>query len=239
VGEIQVKLIKVSILLAILTVSCLCIGFAAALNQDEASTHVIFSPESALPGQTVSVVIFFTSTSTDQLQLSYMGLHFDWMPSDQFYGFNLSSAPITYPAGGEPYMFNPINIQIPATASPGLHTYTIGIDGTQGTGDSATPFSWSSTPATLTVLGDGTTSVSPTPTNTNSGGGAPNGLNSVLIFGALGAVIVVIVLLVLVLLVRRRKTQPKPAAKQEAPQSQPETPGESPPKSKPEEDFNI
>jgi hypothetical protein len=222
-----------SIIVAIVTITFLCIGFASALNQDEASTHTFFTPQTAQPGQTVTVTVFFTSTSSDELILTYMGLHFDWMANDQFYGFNLTTQRITVPVGSDPITFNPINIQIPVTATVGAHTYTIGIDGTQGS--SATPFSWSSIPATLTVTGNGQITVGPTPTSTNSGGGL-EGQNNLLMYGAIGAVVVVVVLLVLVLLVRKKRTSPKPAANQGA--VQPETPSQ-PPKSNPEQDFNI
>jgi hypothetical protein len=234
VGEIQVKLIRISIIVAMITLTFLCIGFAAALTQDEGSTHVFFVPQTAQPGQTVSATIFFTSTSSDELQITYLGLHFDWMASDQFYGYNFSSTPITVPVGGDPHMFNPINIQIPADATIGVHTYTIGIDGTQGS--SATPFSWSSTPATITVTGVNGETSGPTPTSTNPGATPSAGQPDLLLFGVIGAVVVIVVILVLVLVMQKKRSQPKPAANEGS--TQPETPS-TPPKSNPEQDFNI
>ena len=228
------KLIRLSIIVALLTITFLCVGFAAALDQDEASTHVFFVPETGQPGQTVSVTIFFTSTSTDELTINYLGLHFDWMASDQFYGFNLSSTPVTIPVGGDPHMFDPINIQIPADASIGAHTYTIGIDGTQGS--SATPFSWSSTAAVLTVTGANGQTAAPTPTSTNSGGTQPAGQPDYLLYGVIAAVVVIFVVLGLVLMRQRKRPQAKPETQQGT--TQPETPG-PPPKSNPEQDFNI
>jgi hypothetical protein len=229
-----VKLIQVSIIITLVTIAFLCVGFASALNQDEAATHVFFVPETAQPGQTISVTIFFTSTSTDELTINYLGLHFDWMASDQFYGYNFSSTPITVPVGGDPHMFNPINIQIPADATIGTHTYTIGIDGTQGS--SVTPFSWSSTPATITVVGSNGQTTGPTPTSTNPGATPPAGQPDLLLFGVIGAVVVIVVILVLVLMMQKKRTHPKPVDNQGS--TQPETPS-PPPKSNPEQDFNI
>ncbi|MCL4430457.1 MAG: hypothetical protein M1167_06865 [Chloroflexi bacterium] len=228
------KPLQVSIILTILTVAFLFSGFAAALNQDEASVHSFFSTTTLQPGQTVTVSVFFTSNSTDALTINDIGLHFDWMDSGGFFGFDLSSAPVTVPSGGT-YMFNQISIQVPANVTLGDHTYYVGIDGTQGA--SSTAFSWNSPTLTVVVAGSSGQTTGPTVTVAPSGGGGqPSGQPNLLLYGAIGAVVVIIVLLVIVLLVRRKRTKPQPETNQ--PASQPETPKPEE-KPSPEQDFNI
>jgi hypothetical protein len=235
--EIKLKSTRISLIVTIIIAAFLCTGFVSALNSDEASVHVFFTPTTLQAGQTVTVNIFFTSNSSDALQITSIGLHFDWMATDNFVGINdLSSAPITI-AAGDTSGLPQISIQIPSNVTSGVHNYFVTIDGTQGA--SSTAFTWDSPTLSVAVTGGSGQTVAPTqptgPTSTNSGG-EPEGQNNLLLYGAIGAVVVIVVLMVLVLVVRKKRTQPKPAANQGA--TQPETPS-PPPKSNPEQDFDI
>lgn len=230
--EIKLKSTRISLIVTIIIAAFLCTGFVSALNSDEASVHVFFTPTTLQAGQTVTVNIFFTSNSSDALQITSIGLHFDWMATDNFVGINdLSSAPITI-AAGDTSGLPQISIQIPSNVTSGVHNYFVTIDGTQGA--SSTAFTWDSPTLSVAAIGSSGQTVAPTPTNTNSGG-TPEGQNNLLLYGAIGAVVVIVVLLVLVLVVRKKRTHPKPAANQGA--TQPETPK---PEQKPDSgDFNI
>jgi hypothetical protein len=226
-----VKSLRISVILTtIIIVAFLCSGFAAALNQDEASAQALFSSGDTLQaGKTVTVTIYFTSTAADELQITNVGIHFDWLPSGGFLGYNLSSPNlITIPSGGGSQALPALNIKIPDGTTAGSHSYYIEIDGTQG--NSSTPFFWDSASAQKEVIASVN---SPTPTNTNSGG-APGQMTLLLL--AVVAVVVVVAVLMLLVVMRKKRTKPKPAAKQSA--GQPEAPA---PEKKPEtgQDFNI
>ena len=114
-------------------------GFVSAQTSNVASVRAFLFNSEPQQGETISVELFFQSNSTDALTINYVGLHFDWMPADSFYGFNLSSTPIIVQAGGNYASPNPINVTVPEDAKVGVHTYYVGVDGTEGA--SATPFS--------------------------------------------------------------------------------------------------
>jgi len=233
-GEIQVRSLRISLIVTIITIAFLCSGLVAALNSNEASIQTFFSSQTIQPGQTVTVRIFFASTSADELQITNVGIHFDWMPSGGFYGYDLSSAPVAISSGGGNYMFDEIAVQVPANVSAGSHSYYVGVDGTQGSSSSA-PFSWDSPTSTIEVYGNSQTTA-PTSSSTNSGGGQQNGQQNLLLYGAIGAAVVIVALLIIVLVVRKKRTQPRSATNQGA--GQPETPS---PEQKPnsEQDFTI
>jgi hypothetical protein len=227
------KSLRISfIVTTIIIAAFLCSGFAAALNQDEASAQALFSSgDTFQAGQTVTGTIYFTSTSADVLNITDVGIHFDWMPSGVFIGYsNLSSTTsIIIPSGGGSQTLPTISVKVPDGTVAGSHTYYIAIDGTQG--DSSTPFYWNSTTAETEVIASAS---SPTPTSTNSGGGL--GQTDLLLLVVAAAVVVVVVVLMLVIVMRKKRTKPKPETKQTA--GQPVAPS---PEKKPEtgQDFNI
>lgn len=208
-GEIQVRSLRISLIVTIITIAFLCSGLVAALNSNEASVQTFFSNQTIQPGQTVTVRIFFTSTSADELQITNVGIHFDWMPIGGFYGYDLSSAPVAISSGGGNYTFDEIAVQVPANVSAGWHSYYVGVDGMQRS--SSSPFSWDSPTSTIEVYGNSQTTA-PTSSSTNSGGGQQN----LLLYGAIGAVVVIVALLIIVLVVRKKRTQPRSATNQGA-----------------------
>ncbi len=224
------KSLKTLFILTILVVAFLCTGFAAALNQDEAIVHAVFSSGISMQaGQTTTVTLLFASLSNDSLSITYVGIHFDWMPTDTLLGFNLSTSPVYLaPNGGQVF---PINVSVPLSTSSGSHTYFVEFDGTQGS--SATTFAWDSAAATEEVSGGSSTTG--TPTSTPSSGGS--GDSTLILYAAvIVAVVVIVAALIMFLTMRKKRTKPQSTPKQ-SPNS-PETPA---PEKKPEtgQDFNI
>ncbi len=237
-GEIQVKSIRKSaivatITIAIITFALLNSGLVSALNQDEASVRVFFVPSTLTPGQSVTIQIFFITNSTDNLQITNVGIHFDWMAADGFYGYDLSSAPVTITSGSGPYAFQSIFVTVPLNVTGGVHTYFVGIDGKQGA--SAATFSWSSPVAEVEVNG---TNTGPTPTATNSGG-QPAGQSNLLLYGAIGAAVVIVALLIIVLMVRKNRAKPKQPKSETKEGTTPQEKPSPEKKPSPEQDFNI
>ncbi len=226
------KSLRILVILSIVIFAFLCSGLVAAINSEEVTVHALFSSEPLQVGQTTTIVMFFTSTSADELRITNVGLHFDWMPTDTFLGFNLNNSVVTIPSGGGTYEFPPITLKVPSTVNNGTHTYFVGIDGTQGT--SSTPFSWDSPTTTKDVM---RSSVTPTPTSTNSGGEQPEGQPNLLLYGAIAVVIIIVALLIVVFMMRKKRTGSKQVVNQEA-GSQPKS-SEPEKKSNPEQDFNI
>jgi opacity protein-like surface antigen len=230
--EIKVKYLQITLILATIAIALMCSGFVAALNANEASVQTFLSSQIVQPGQTITVTVIFNNSSPDALQVTNLGVHFDWMESTGFFGFDLTHAPVNIPIDGN-YVFSAITVQIPTNVTIGQHTYTIGVDGTQGS--STAPFSWDSPTSIIEVTGNGQTTA-PTPTSTNSGDGQPEGQPNFLLYGAIGAIVIIIALLIIVLVMKQKRTKPKPKTNQDT--TQPKTPM---PEQKPEsgQDFNI
>ena len=225
------KSLRISIILLILVFVFLGSGIVAAINSGEVTVQAIFSSETLQAGQTTTVKLFLTSTSTDELIISNVGLHFDWMKNGTFFGFNLNNS-VTIPRGGGTFEFQPIALKVPSTVTNGMHAYYVGIDGRQGT--SLTPFSWDSPTTAKEVL---SSSVNPTPTSTNSGGEQPEGQPDLALYGVIAVVVIIVALLIVVFMIRKKRTGSKQEVNQEA-GSQPKSsaPEKTP---NPEQDFNI
>jgi hypothetical protein len=223
------KFLRVAIILTIITAVLLYSGFVAALNQDQATARVLFSSETLPAGQRVTGAIFFASTSSDPLVVTAVSIHFDWMPSGQVLGYQLTT-PFTIESGSN-HLFDSMQIQTPLNIASGSHTYYIGIDGTEN----GTPFSWDSPIASVVVTG-GTGNATTAPSSTNSGGEQPEGQPNLLLYGAIAAVVIIVALLIVVFMMRKKRTGSKPDANQEDVE-----PKSSPPEKKtnPEQDFNI
>lgn len=129
-----------------LVFSLLC-GVGNALEQNEIGVSVVFTSQSAYPGSGAIASVYLVNNSTDILTIQYMGIHFDWMPSDQFLGYDLSDNPVVIPNSAN-HIFDSITIIVPADATLGEHSYFVGIDGFKGTTD---VFSWNSQVFTLEV----------------------------------------------------------------------------------------
>jgi len=128
----------------------LCCSLVFALNPDEASVSLFWSSQTVYPGDMVSVRLTLKSNYAEQLKIYYIGLHFDWMDPDGFYGSDLSANPVIVPSFGT-YIFDAIAIQIPLNVSAGSHSYFVGIDGTEGL--SLSNFSWDSPALTIQIHG--------------------------------------------------------------------------------------
>ena len=217
-------ILKTSIIVVLLGVF-LCSGIASAITitPDQASVRAFVSDPEPQAGDTITVSIFFQNNYTDSLIITHVGLHFGWMPTDSFYGFNLSSTPITVGAGTDYFFQQPINIKIPSTVN-GAQDYYAAIDGTVGT--SSDPFSINSDTTQISVIGTGPTPTPTAPTSTDS-----NGQPDLLLYGAVAAVVVVVALLIVFILMRMKRKQPQQKAEPAATPSSEQKPSE--------QDFSI
>jgi preprotein translocase subunit SecG len=219
---------KVAVILTILAVVFLSIGVvSAALSASDATITAQLSNPTPKPGNAVTVIVIFQSHVSQQLQILRYGIHADWMASaDDFEGPNLSSNPVTVEANGQ---YNgSFLIVIPTTASIGSHTYYVGVDGVDASGQ---VFALNSAEATVQVVASSNT---PTAGPSGSGGGQTPALPDWAPYLIVVAVVVIVVIIAFIVLKRnkRKTTATAPASAQTT-----SNPSESP---KPEEkDFTI
>ena len=203
IGEIRVKSLRITFIVTFIVIIFLSSGLVSALDSNGASVFTVWSNQTVNAGDAVTVRMTFQSNTDEQLQILSIGINFDWMPKDAFYGHDLSNNPVTIPSNGT-YTFDPITIKIPSNASAGSHTYYVGVDGVQG---SSGTFSWDSAASTIQVYA--ATGSSPTPTATSSpssGGGQEEG-PSLLLYLAVTAVVVIVALSTIVVVMRKRRKQ--------------------------------
>jgi hypothetical protein len=219
------KILKIS-LIALLLLAFLCSSLAYAetvtLNSDQASVRALVSNPEPNAGDTITVSIFFQNNYTESLTLTYIGLHFDWMPSEGFYGFNLSSTPVTVNSGSDYFFQQPINVNIPTSVN-GVQSYYVGVEGTVGT--STDTFEINSVSAEIMVLGNGATTTPSSSTNSN---GQPS---SLLLYVAIIVVVVVVVVLILFVVMRKKRKHPEKPIEPAASPSSEQKPSE--------QDFSI
>jgi hypothetical protein len=120
-------------------------GLASALSQEEATASVAWVPLAPLPGNSVTASVIFINNSPNNLTVESVSIHFDWMGAGLYVGATLPN-PVTVPVN-DSQVLSPLLINIPSNVTSGTHTYTIGIDGVQGTAD----FSWDSTQLMITI----------------------------------------------------------------------------------------
>lgn len=117
------------------------------LDSSEARVSVGWSPNILYRGITTTANVLFINDSPEEITIYYFGLHFDWMESDNFIGYDLSNEPVTI-ASSEGTTFSPVTVQVPLNATVGPHTYFVGVDGVKGESN----FVWNSTTFTKNVL---------------------------------------------------------------------------------------
>jgi hypothetical protein len=223
-----VKTLHIASIVTVLAVVCLSIGLVSALSSSDVIIHATLSNPTPKAGDMVLVSVTFQSNVAQELKIYAIGVHADWMEATQLYGPNLSSDPQTVGANGA--YSTQFSLPIPSSASVGTHTFTIGVDGLDASGNA---FSLDSGESQVQVLG---ASSSTGPTSNSNG---QTGTSDWLPYLAVAAAAVVVVVLVLIVMMRSRKGR-KPAASSssEAPVSpEPESPQ---PDQKPDsQDFNI
>lgn len=128
-------------------------NIAISLDSGDAFAIVTWESSTLYQGDFVPARISFTSDFSRPIKIYYVGIHFDWMSSDNFQGRDLSTNPITVPAFGT-HSFDIMMFSIPTTAFVGDHQYYVGIDGsyTEVDGGVEIGFSWDSRIFTLNVF---------------------------------------------------------------------------------------
>jgi LPXTG-motif cell wall-anchored protein len=123
---------KVAVLMILISTILIspCITSVNALNQNEWSSTLSWSNSVYYQGDSGSVTVHFDSSCPEELKISYVGVHFDWMSSDTYFPLDLSSSPVGIVSNGQ-YTFNEIGFNIPSGTSIGYHAVNILIKGQQ------------------------------------------------------------------------------------------------------------
>jgi hypothetical protein len=138
-----------------ISIGIICIfnvGLVSALEDENISITPSWSKATPSQGDSVTVTLRLTSTSSEQIRIYRVGLHFDWMAEGSFYTLDLTSDPVTVPSQGL-QIFDSLAIQIPADASIGSHSYYVAIDGAEAPYYES--FSWDSSSFTVEILESG------------------------------------------------------------------------------------
>ena len=186
-------------------------GLVYAFDESSLRAYPIFSSQTPNIGSTVTVRITVQSNVDEELQISHIGVNFDWMDPSGFYGPDLSSNPAVVPSNGT-YTTPPFLVQVPTNVTVGTHNYYVGVDGIESSNQNE--FYWNSTVTTIMVLPANTTGITPTITISPTGGGggqtntgSTSPLNLIIYFAV--AAIVVVVVLALIVMVVQKKRKPK------------------------------
>jgi heme/copper-type cytochrome/quinol oxidase subunit 2 len=127
---------KIKPLAIAFTVTLIClVSFVSiinvnALNQDEWSATVSWSAHTYYQGDSGSVTVNFYSSCPEELKISYIGVQFDWMPSNAYYPLDLSGNPVGIASDGQ-NTFSSIGFNVPSDAGVGQHSVKILINGQQ------------------------------------------------------------------------------------------------------------
>ena len=208
--------LQIALMLPLFIVILFSAGIVSAINSSDASAVVYLSNDAVHPNGNVAFRITFTSNTDQQLQIQRIGVHFDWMGDGAFAGKDLSSNPQTVLGHGN-YTSDPIFAQIPFNVSVGPHTYYVGVDGVDASGN----FTWSGPNQTVQVTYT-TTETTPTPTATPGGNGqagSPPSITTYLIIVA--AIGIAVAVAAIVMELRKKPKQPTPAAEKANPAPEP------------------
>ena len=210
---IRVKTTKIMFIVVFVLALFVFSGLVYAFDETSLTAYPIFSSQTLNVGSTVTVRITVQSNVDEELQISHIGVNFDWMDPSGFYGPDLSSNPAVVPNNGT-YTTPPFIVQIPTNVTVGAHTYYVGVDGIESSNQNE--FYWNSTVATIQVLPANTTGTTPIITTSPIGGGGGQTTTSstspltLIIYLAVAAIVVVVVLALIVMLVQKNR-KPKPA----------------------------
>jgi len=135
-----------------ISISIICIlnvGLVSALEEGDISISPSWSKSTPSQGDSAAVTLRLTSTSSEQIRIYRVGLHFDWMPEGSFFTRDLTDDPVSVPSQGL-HIFDSLAIQIPADVSVGSHSYYVAIDGAEAPYYDS--FSWDSSQFTVQIL---------------------------------------------------------------------------------------
>jgi opacity protein-like surface antigen len=215
------KKIQVAFVLSFIIVILSSAGFASALSASDASATVYLSAETFRPNETIAFRITFTSNTDQQIIVQRIGIHFDWMGEDVFSGKDLTSSPQTIPGYGN-YTSDPIISQIPFNVSVGSHTYYVGVDGLDVSGN----FTWNGPNQTIQIAYSNTGSTTPNPTPTPGGNGNqdenPPNLVPYLLIVAVAAIVIAVFVIVKELRKKPKQTTTPVSEKTDHPTEQPQ-----------------
>lgn len=198
-----VKALSVTFLI-VLVLSISLVSFVSALEKTDVSVTTFMASDTKERGEQTSIRILFNSNTNKSLTIYYVGIHVDWMNTDQLYGIDYSSSPKTV-APMKSAVIDIINYTVPTSASLGAHKYYIGVDGYDEDGKA---FSWTSDEATLYVTNPTGTNP-PTSTSTPSSQNPQTFDTNMLLYVALiAAFAVIIVLLIAVFKMKKQNTAP-------------------------------
>jgi hypothetical protein len=99
-----------------------------------------------MQGAIVSITINFENEQDKELFVYAIGIHPDWAESGQYYGTDFSNNPKKVVSYG--LCSTKFTMQIPSTITAGEHSFTVGVDGIDSSGNN---FSWDSSSSNVNI----------------------------------------------------------------------------------------
>jgi hypothetical protein len=224
VRGIRVKTQKIIFMVSFVLAIFVFSSIVSALEPSAISAYPVLSRQTLNIGSSVTVRITVQSNADEQLQITHIGINFDWMDSGLFFG---PKDPVTL-AAKDSYTTPPFTVQVPTNVTVGSHAYFVGVDGTESTNQNE--FYWNSSTSTIIVLAANQTGTTITPGPTGGGGGQTTSspLNTILYIAVVAIVAIVVIAVIVMLIQKKRKTTP------------PDTPvADQPAKPAEEENYSI
>jgi len=209
VRGIRVKIQKIILIVSFVLAIFVSSGLVSALDTSAISAYPVFSKNTLNIGSSITVRITIQSNTDEQLQITHVGVNFDWMSSSGFFGPDLTNNPAVIPSNGS-YTTPPFIVQVPTNVTVGQHLYFVGVDGTESTNQNA--FYWNSSTSTIIVLAANQTgTTTPIPTGGGGGGGqTTSSLLTMILYFAVAAIVVVIVVAVIVMVIKKKRKPKEP-----------------------------
>lgn len=108
----------------ILLASVILFPNGGALSDYEIALSLDWSDSVYYQGEVGNVTITLYSICNDELNITWIGIHFAWMREDDYFQIDLEDNPVRIPSEG-PYEFNPIFFLVNLNASVGWNEYYI------------------------------------------------------------------------------------------------------------------
>ena len=118
------RLTKSLMFASLVCLTLISVPSAQSLAQNEITLSFNWSKSIYYQGDSGSVTISLKSTCGDELEFTWVGIHFAWMQVNYYSSLDLSSNPQRIPSGGS-ITFSSISFSVPSSAPVGWNQYYV------------------------------------------------------------------------------------------------------------------
>lgn len=96
------------------------------LSQNEITLSLQWSHGVYYQGDSGTAIVSLESTCGDELEFTWLGIHYAWMQTDHYYSLDLAGNSVRVPSGGST-TFSAISFEVPSNAPIGSNEYYVSI----------------------------------------------------------------------------------------------------------------